>query len=90
MIESKGDYVDLDEENPLRRILKANKKSGFQDFYKADESVGPDIPNENLFFFTDQEYFSSERHEYLSHKSASKGFIFGLFEPDQTLNNVSI
>lgn len=36
---------------------------------------------ENLFFFTDQEFFSSIRYEYLSPKEPKKGFIFGLFVP---------
>lgn len=36
---------------------------------------------ESLFFFTDQEFFSSIRYEYLSPKEPKKGFIFALFVP---------
>ena len=49
----------------------------------------PTVSNENLFFFTDQEYFSTTRFEYLSQKALSKGFIFGLFEPELSLSNQS-
>ena len=41
------------------------------------------LQNENLFFFTDQEYFESNRYEYIGQKEPSKGFVFGLFNPQQ-------
>lgn len=39
------------------------------------------LQNENLFFFTDQEYFESSRYEYIGQTTPTKGFIFGLFLP---------
>ena len=37
---------------------------------------------ENLFFFTDNDFFNSIRFEYLSPKEPSRGFVFGLFVPE--------
>ena len=44
-------------------------------------------PSENLFFFTDNDYFRSQRFEYLSPEAARKSFVFGLFVTDLVQNN---
>jgi len=42
---------------------------------------------ENLFFFTEHDYFKSPRFEYLSPAEQTKGFVFGLFVQDQNGSN---
>jgi len=37
---------------------------------------------ENLFFFTDQDFFRSTRYEYISTKEETKGFVFALLNPE--------
>ncbi len=45
-------------------------------------SRSPSVGYENLFFFTDQEYFHTSRFEYLTQKEPQKGFVFGLIVRD--------
>ena len=50
-----------------------------------DDSNGlPATPRENLFFFADYDFFRSPRYEFLSEKSDTKGYIFGLFVRDES------
>mmetsp|Transcript_32680 Transcript_32680/g.40469 ORF Transcript_32680/g.40469 Transcript_32680/m.40469 type:complete len:145 (+) Transcript_32680:1143-1577(+) len=39
------------------------------------------MANENLFFFTDQDYFRTTRFEFVSEKDAGVGFVFALLNP---------
>lgn len=57
-----------------------NGAAGLEKVNKA--RGGPKLANENLFFFTDQEYFRSSRFEYLAPAEPTKGFVFALFVPE--------
>ena len=77
-----------------RRVLKSKAKKDREAaearnrHYSEDQVDGEEkklseakLQNENLFFFTDQEYFESSRYEYIAPKEPTKGFVFGLFVP---------
>ena len=82
--------MGFNEDEEFRRILASDKSKGtYKEYFKEEKNRKPEVANENLFFFTDQEYFSTTRFEYLSQKALSKGFIFGLFVPEQSLSSLS-
>ena len=69
----------------LRRVLKEESyKKHYEEKglnYGLDQDDASSLPRENLFFFTDQDYFRSSRYEFMSKKNPGKGFVFGLFDP---------
>lgn len=87
--------VESEGGDDIRRLLKKkskNKKSegvtqsyspfGLEDPY--DELNKQSMSKENLFFFTDQDFFRSTRYEYIGGKEDKKGFVFALVHPDNT------
>lgn len=75
MLKSKA-KLDREAEENRKKHYSENQVDG--DEKKLSESK---LLNENLFFFTDQEYFESSRYEYIHQKERTKGFVFGLFVP---------
>ncbi len=73
-----------------RRKLKRNKTNTSESYEEnphngtkgAQTSRSPSVGYENLFFFTDQEYFHTSRYEYLTQAEPEKGFVFGLITRD--------
>lgn len=71
------------------RILRsggsyAEESSTFEegDSLTKKTEIKPNLGSENLFFLTDQEYFHTQRFEYLSSNERRKGFVFGLLVPE--------
>ena len=73
-----------------RRQLKRDKTNTSQSYEEnphngtkgGQTSRSPSVGYENLFFFTDNEYFHTSRYEYLTQKEPQKGFVFGLIVRD--------
>ena len=80
----------LDEFDDERRMLADEQENSLhygQNVQQPgfDNNSGlPATPRENLFFFADYDYFRSPRYEFLSEKSDTKGYIFGLFVQDES------
>ena len=65
--------IDNDDQ---RRQLYAKRKA------ISEHTINSQHLKENLFFFTDNDFFKSPRYEYLSPAVPTRGFVFGLFVQD--------
>ena len=60
---------------------------GITDIDSDDEKK---ISDENLFFFTDNDFFRSSRFQYTSQGEQKKGFVFALFNAEPAFNDDEI
>ena len=70
-----------DEGDGDRRNLKDLKKTWLkrQKHVETHEPIKYDKKEENLFFLSDNQYFSTTRFQYLQPHSPSRGYVFALF-----------